>query len=114
MIGRRNRGIFLTRLECTGLLKKEEGTIPQWCGSGHKFLPPDPGKEAIFQKPLRLSSPTTQANHLRLFTGGINEEVCFNIGIQTSVCLIVIILYIQLFPTSLKDSERDIKKKKKE
>ncbi|KAM1716992.1 hypothetical protein ACFX11_024886 [Malus domestica] len=74
MVGRRNRGIFLSRHECTGLLKKGESSIQQWSGFGHKFIPPDPGKEAIFQKQLRRYSTTTRANHLRLDIGDINEE----------------------------------------
>ncbi|KAM0997972.1 hypothetical protein ACFX15_007457 [Malus domestica] len=79
MAGRRNRGIGLIRHECTGLLKKDESHIPQRGGSGHNFLPPDPGK-ALFQKHLRLYSPTTHANHLRLFTGGFNEELPNTLG----------------------------------
>ncbi|KAM1716993.1 hypothetical protein ACFX11_024886 [Malus domestica] len=80
MVGRRNRGIFLSRHECTGLLKKGESSIQQWSGFGHKFIPPDPGKEAIFQKQLRRYSTTTRANHLRLDIGDINEELPINQG----------------------------------
>ncbi|KAM0956247.1 hypothetical protein ACFX2A_025041 [Malus domestica] len=113
MVGRRNRGIFLSRHECTGLLKKGESSIQQWSGFGHKFIPPDPGKEAIFQKQLRRYSTTTRANHLRLDIGDINEEVCFNFVIQIFVGLIVFIWYIQLFSTSLKVSKRVCEKRRK-
>ncbi|KAB2623872.1 hypothetical protein D8674_037825 [Pyrus ussuriensis x Pyrus communis] len=113
MIGRRRRRTLPTRCNYTNNSKKDGRSIPQWGGNDHKFFPPDPGKGTKSQKPLRQASPTTRANYLRIINGDINEEECFNTGTQTPGCLILVLLYIHLFPNSLKDSEKATKRKRK-
>ncbi|KAM2550640.1 hypothetical protein TB1_014846 [Malus domestica] len=113
MIGRWTRGSLPLRHNYHGKSKKKDSTTPQWGGSGLNFLPPNPGKKVISPNPLQQSSPTTTANYPRVFNGGINEEVCCNNGIQSSICLLVVILYTQLFLNRLKNSERDTGKNRK-